>query len=397
MTARYEDALEGWEIFKESGYSVSLTEINAELRRRGLRAVSGRMFQHYHKLFRYGYEEYLPINQLDVKTLENPVWDAAVRKRYAFREASVDVDVRLLARDELLTFRGLASRISDSTMVVRFSDGSAVAYFSEHKRRRETPLDILLIATGELLRGSLDSIYIEMRRDVAVLRINLDNPSLVDDLGLRQPLDERRLRITIEPRRADVFLGDIVQSFYWIFQGIEAARVASEDILLSFDPQRQYGLPPSRIRTISLSSPLRIDLLTNAPTVVLALGVVRALLALRNSFLEADNESSEATQREADERVQTAIAQRLKWETRRGQLSKQIDTGPTVDQASQSVRALLRDKGVEPVRAPADQADRVNSVVEGQIVPAFLSLIEAVGDAEIGFEEEDERGTNEEG
>jgi hypothetical protein len=36
-------------------------------------------------------------------------------------------------------------------------------------------------------------------------------------------------------------------------------------------------------------------------------------------------------------------------------------------------------------------------VVEGQIVPAFLSLIEAVGDAEIGFEEEDERGTNEEG
>lgn len=74
--------MSGWEIYKASGYEATLVEINDELSARGLPPVSSRMYVHYRKMRRYGYEQYLPINQLDVCTMEDPIWDRTLRGRY---------------------------------------------------------------------------------------------------------------------------------------------------------------------------------------------------------------------------------------------------------------------------------------------------------------------------
>lgn len=89
--ATKEDAEQGWRIFREENYALTLDEVNQRLVRQGHSAVSQRMYQRYGKLHRYGYDNYIPINQLDVKTLQNPVWDAAARNRYVARETRLAV------------------------------------------------------------------------------------------------------------------------------------------------------------------------------------------------------------------------------------------------------------------------------------------------------------------
>ena len=58
---------------------MDLNAINEELAKRNYSPVSHRMYTFYRKLHRYGYEQYIRINQLDVRTMEDPVWDRRSR------------------------------------------------------------------------------------------------------------------------------------------------------------------------------------------------------------------------------------------------------------------------------------------------------------------------------
>jgi len=91
-----ENAETGWEIYKASDHELTLGEINDELSARGLPPVSQRMYSHYRKLHRHGYAQDVPINQLDVRTMEDPVWDRALRGRYPLYEVEEPVRILLL-------------------------------------------------------------------------------------------------------------------------------------------------------------------------------------------------------------------------------------------------------------------------------------------------------------
>ena len=71
MAARFDDAKAGWQIWRQSGFTLARDELNARLEALGHMPVSVRTFAHYEKLRRYGYERYVPINQLDVKSLKD--------------------------------------------------------------------------------------------------------------------------------------------------------------------------------------------------------------------------------------------------------------------------------------------------------------------------------------
>lgn len=381
---------------------MSIDDINERLQDQGFRSVSARTYQHYHKLFRYGYENYVPINQLDVETLQDPVWEDSVRKRYAFRETHLEVEVRLLDGKTLLIFPGLAARVSDAMVVVRFSDSDAVGYFAAHRRRRRAILEIAFRDTGEVIAASLDSIYIEMQRDVAVVRAAIQDPLLIDGLGLREPLDERSLRVVIAARDATVFLGDVAAALYWIFRGIEAARLAADDLLLAVHPEGRFGLPPSRVRRMQLSSPLTIDIVSDAATIVIALGVVEALTTLRKNFFHPSKEVNPDSPGIDSERspgvdAEASIAQRLRWETKRQQLRKTINKEPVRAQAIQALRSLLDEKNQAAVTADEDRIKRFESIIDGQIIPALQALLETVGDAAITFDAEAEDASGEDG
>jgi hypothetical protein len=65
--ARQEVAQYGWEIYRDSAPRPSLDQINERLTEEGLESVSPRTYLHYRKLERNGIQEYLPINELDVR------------------------------------------------------------------------------------------------------------------------------------------------------------------------------------------------------------------------------------------------------------------------------------------------------------------------------------------
>ena len=56
----------GWSVFQAQSDRPSFESINVELRRRDLPAISARMYDHYGRLARHGFESYLPINELDM-------------------------------------------------------------------------------------------------------------------------------------------------------------------------------------------------------------------------------------------------------------------------------------------------------------------------------------------
>ncbi len=59
-------ARRGFEIFSAVTPPPSLDEINLQLSKREMPAVSLRTYDHYRRLARHGYSHYVPINELDV-------------------------------------------------------------------------------------------------------------------------------------------------------------------------------------------------------------------------------------------------------------------------------------------------------------------------------------------
>jgi hypothetical protein len=55
----------GYRLFLTGGTMATLEVINEALRSKGLDPVSQRMYDHYRKLKRLGYSDYVPINQVD--------------------------------------------------------------------------------------------------------------------------------------------------------------------------------------------------------------------------------------------------------------------------------------------------------------------------------------------
>src|SRR5438270_8748797 len=119
--AKPRDVQAGWAVFRRSQYEATLDEINHVLQDRGFNPVSGRTYTHYKKLHRYGYERYVPINQLDVETLRDPVWDTPLRHRYLSRSSDQSVTL-VFVRGDVLFLPGQIESFGELEAVIRVAD-----------------------------------------------------------------------------------------------------------------------------------------------------------------------------------------------------------------------------------------------------------------------------------
>ena len=85
MSARFVDALKGYEFFVKQRGKASLDDVNEYLLRHGYRPISLRTYTHYHKLLQHGFRYYIPINKFDVFQALGRLQTIADRRRY-FRE-----------------------------------------------------------------------------------------------------------------------------------------------------------------------------------------------------------------------------------------------------------------------------------------------------------------------
>lgn len=155
MAISRDDAEAGWELYRDSDFSLQWEELNAELARSDRPAVSHRTFRHYGKLRRFGYEGYIPINQLDVHTIQDPIWDKSLRSRYLTFDVHQPA-VLLVPSDGGVT--------GVEASVVSLSDGEAVARVSfertealiDYAKRVDTPVQVVFTETGESRLAELD-------------------------------------------------------------------------------------------------------------------------------------------------------------------------------------------------------------------------------------------------
>lgn len=83
MSAKFVDALIGYEYFLEKRGKVSQVNVNVYLESLGRPPIAPRTYTHYRNLLKHGFRSYVPINQYDVSRTLGQLQMAADRRRYS--------------------------------------------------------------------------------------------------------------------------------------------------------------------------------------------------------------------------------------------------------------------------------------------------------------------------
>lgn len=234
-----------------------MDQINQYLVRRGHVPIAARTYRHYLKLHRYGYTRYLPINQLDIKTLQDAFWD----------EVGSDLDdapVRILvhAPDQPgLTFKGIAVEASPSMALCRFEDPEAVGLLGDPAVQlvlNEHPITVRFPKTKQDFPARLESIT--LADGFVVGSFGFLTAAALELMTTRKPLPLAGLRLTYTPLTDSVSFSEITRKLYLLFQVTEAAKLICEELLEHVDRDKKFLLPSTRVTSIKMQSPLATDL-----------------------------------------------------------------------------------------------------------------------------------------
>lgn len=359
--ASSEDAQVGWQIYIEGNFALSLHDINEELIRRGFAPVSQRMFRHYRKLQRYGYTTYLPINQLDVKTLKNPLWDRATRSRYFLRETFVQVEIRILSEDTLHQFDGEATHLSEGEIAVRLSGKTALEFFDRLKKVDQLA-EIAFRESGEIRLAQIAHLTADPKTGVVTLRLNFERLSFVDRLVGKQPLEVAELSAKLGGEGEAVPLASVVQRLYWLLQALEGARVACEEILVGLDESQSFSLPSPRVRKMSLESPFLAELIGSWPYILIVIVILERYAKFRKEWFEGS--------------VAKETSRKLKWERAQREAKSKIDASELRRLAQEVMAERIESAGLN-IRVNADiDTERVDNILRKHVLSSVSELVE---------------------
>lgn len=309
--ATFADAQAGWNIFREFDFTLTLEEINDRLKRSGYAAVALRTYRHYQKLRRYGYDHYIPINQLDVKTLQNLVWDASSRNRYPLVEARLPVVVRVQSEDGPVEFRGESVHISEGSLAIRIRRKSALSFFGTRTSWKNAWVDIVFVVSGDIERAVIDAVTLDEAKGAVNLRLSFLRLVPLEGVLPRDPLAPTTFRIVIDRNRPTAApLAAVVEDLWWLLQALETSRAICQEVLLSLDADKRFVLPATRISRLTLASPLEVLLEGNVPQILLIYFSVKGLIRLQHDYWSAQLKKEEALEKRAENRDR-AIRPRL--------------------------------------------------------------------------------------
>lgn len=371
--ATFQDAQAGWAIFKEFDFTLSLDEINARLMQRGFAPVAPRTFAHYDKLRRFGYEHYIPINQLDVKTLQNPVWDVGSRNRYPIVEARLPVRVVIHTSKESVEFPGHSINISEGTLAIRVRRRAALTFFGARTRWKNSPIDIIFGDTGEIERSIIDAVTLDESGGGVNLRVSFDRLVPLEGLLEREALAPSEFRIVVGDLGDDNPFASVVEDLWWLLQALESSRAICQEILVALDSDNKFLLPTTRIRHLSLNSPLDVLLDGNLPQVLLVYFGLKGLVRLQGDYWSARLKKEEALEKRAANRSRD--------------IRPLLDPAKLAEAITRVIHDLLVKAKSDPSRRKVDQ-ERITSLVEKHLQRSLEGLLEDEADVEIDLTSE---------
>jgi len=262
LSATLVDAKQGWLIFRDSNYSINRDHLNERLVAAGYKAISKRMFRHYNKLHRFGYDKYLPINRLDISTLHDPLWDDKIKTQY--HSDMVSVDVRLSIRDgeQVIELVGQTMQLGPS--------GATCVFGAEYTTILTRAVSARLVADFETVGTTIStgpkSVRVEEVGTVEDTGEIVAELSFLSYVPLTMLLDrlvlvEKTTRFTFTPSSDEASLHELVRKLYWLYQLGEAGNAISRVILDGLGVEHEFTVPTPAITKVNSNSfPFYIDL-----------------------------------------------------------------------------------------------------------------------------------------
>lgn len=368
--ATFDDAKEGWEIFRAANFGLKRGEINSRLAGRGKDPISERTYNHYKKLRRYGFRSYVPINQLDVKTLEDPLWDQAVRNRYPVYTESVPVEFEVTYMGKENLIKGYTVEFSQSYVTCRIKDPAAVELLANSSFRRQLKATRVLarLGSGELYPARVEQVKAKLKETVATVVMGFTALAAVENVTDRTLLPTTELRIRIEPSGAAVMLAEVVRKLYWVFQTFDTSKVICEEYLIDFGMEERYTLPPTELKQLSKRSSLEATLVVGLPAAYLVLAIARELLAATTDYPEGGSRRAAARW----QKLQSDILERSSARTKQRLVRLLSDNSLGGSEGNQ-------------IKFPSE---RWRELAENQLLPSIRELLDS-DTGKVTFESED--------
>lgn len=356
------DAQAGWHIFRNSGYEADLDFINGELVRQGFDPVAMRMHNHYRKLHRYGYERYVPINQLDVETLKDPIWEGPLRSRYRTRSADLPVTLVYLT-DSVVQVSGDIVEISPTEARLQFREKRSVSRLLAASPEGRSAL-ITFTPDGEAQPVTVDLIQGDKRS--LLVTVSFVGVIATAQLTGRQELptaDATTVFETADPH-APVL---VLRHLHAWFEALDAARLICDELLAELDPTGHYMLPPPRIQELRLQSPLLITVSAAAAPLLMLLIVLMRMEQVRNMHHQGS-----ITRGHAGIMAENARALRIKNDQE--EFRNQVDRSVIVTQAIAAMRDAIGPDASAQVSEELTQ--RAAELVDRQLLPGLERLLD---------------------
>lgn len=210
---------------RNSGFGLSLEDINGRLLRAGFSPVRQRTYDHYRRLQRRGFRRYVTINRLDTMEVPDPFKDESIRSRYAFQQANVPTQLVVAHRAAPVEVMGTADVLSDFGTEVLVRDAAQVAALREAPPPAGTPVTVNFLRPPTTVYGTVDfvsSLGVEEVRIGVVFR----RLTPVYELTGGQPLPTSDYRFVIGTDGSAQPLDLVSKDLYWLLQAVEASRGA---------------------------------------------------------------------------------------------------------------------------------------------------------------------------
>lgn len=346
LNARPLDAAEGYRLYRRTDGTATLDEINEHLRGLSLRPVSKRMLVHYQRLYRHGYESYIPINRLDIALAGEDAWSEELHARYPELSEATPAEAIWNLRSHPVLVESLG--VSTATIT------------SESVPSAGTPVVLRLLASGIERTGTV----VRAEKKAGRFHMAFDPYTSVPIA----PLDSA-VRATIRFAIPQTALN---------LSALADILLATERFLVLADPQREHLV---RVRTVSLNSPLEV-VVQGATTLTPVLAVAWLLVEVRKKWYEGteakyrahglkiDNEQRRAAiQKEADAGIKKALEAEVDLESDDVEILSMVAEAaqlPLGDPGTPD-RRRLSDIGQAALELPADTTitideDPVNSL-----------------------------------
>lgn len=281
--ARYEDARAGWELYRASGYDLSLDEVNERLTVAGYAPVSSRTYLHYRKLERYGFKRYISINRLDVATAQDPFVDRAIRSRY--RPRAVDLPVQLILHTPAGPFEvvGRTTELSEFGVALVVDDSSQVDALALKPVRRGTATTVNVLDPPGTFEGRVEEVVVGEGEVVVAIEFLRLRP--ISEVSGEQLLGATTLQLVL--RRGDnPYLTDLGRDIYWMTQLVDVATALTSEVALGVASDGNVVAPQPRVHQLSMQSPLTLELTIAVPAGVLLLALLRGALPMAQRAAE---------------------------------------------------------------------------------------------------------------